>query len=813
MRLPRSMPGPRIWVVIATLMLVLATVLLWCEVTPVATPRGVPVQSSDVIDVSAGVQPELGRTSKAEGGERIGVALEDTDPTRWWFLKITWRESLAPVVGAAIYTGQPEQSYTSNEEGECSIPWTGDGNYHLRIRADGAVPLVIAIPSPPSGSTQPVSLVRAERGRLRVVDAGTGGPIEGAKLFLHRIRPTRRISRYGFQGVGLYAVDLDRVDATTNASGIAVVENKDRGIYSLVVVADGYATHLTDVIEIPLAVAADDISLHPGYSLRVAVADAEGQLCEDWKVLFTMNEFAHLSESNSKGIATSIGFASGSSVTATVSRKTLGPVARLMEGLLAPVRLEQVVPCAEIPRLIVDSDRTYPIEVNWPPGAAEDLLHIQLVTSVEGIGLSKSDEVHVACDKGAARLGGTSLGTYQIVGTGTHSGIWRSSMFPLDGAKMQVSLREQVLRSGEISGVVTCNATDPLSDARIRLYAQPADIGLPDVALPGTRTVGSLLARTVTTESGEFSFSRLLPGDYTLEVVHANGATAVRSLRIDPAAPLVRTQIETSVGGAIRGIVTDFAPAYPIRVVASLESHLLEHSCLVAADGSFSICNLPPGRYALWLRNLDPIHIAQSGLSPKPAGKVVVESAAVAVCRLLLQDGTRSIRVRFQGAVGTHGLEAVAEKLHPFDRAGSSVWSVARPLDRTGATSFQRLSTDASYGIIVRPRGSTKAHAWSIVPRGRDSLTINLRADANTLAKVLITHGEEVALIPLDSNGTPLRDTVFLPDSTKGDVATFDDIPYGRYRAVRGFSGAYLGKDRDTQDLVVGSSQVRFIFE
>jgi hypothetical protein len=99
--------------------------------------------------------------------------------------------------------------------------------------------------------------------------------------------------------------------------------------------------------------------------------------------------------------------------------------------------------------------------------------------------------------------------------------------------------------------------------------------------------------------------------------------------------------------------------------------------------------------------------------------------------------------------------------------------------------------------------------AWAEVPRGvAPRLVIHLTHGVD-----VEVHGRaplpELRIVPVDSGGTMLRESPFVPAASDAARVVFRGLPAGRYRLVDGGVGARVGRVDRFVEFDVGAANLR----
>ncbi len=687
-----------------------------------------------------------------------------------------------------------------------------------------------------------MSLFPGVSAKVVVRDAANKKPIDGALLF---VRPLPILQKYGrkedwkYLGeetnyeleddsgllgemMACYESKVPTFDSTAshaqcNSDGQVVLQGLPVGIHRLYVVAPGYVIKRIDLFELPLDQSQFQVEMNAGEHLRTKVVDAFGNALANWGIQFSSTRYHWLTKTDAQGNASSMALPAGANVKVAVPHviRENEPELRTSDWLSRGFAGNKVrLPHAGVLELQVPTDcpMNLPVHVSWQGADPDDQLQMELIIVNDndpGFGFPVHtifhSQVHDTCSaqgsSGSCILGARIYHPHQVVALGTKSGIWRSSDIDVGGEEArQVVLREEVSRVSSLAGQVHSESAEALAGAKVSLFMQRSPQKRYWEGCTDSITENVVFS-THADASGKYSMSSLLPGLYTIAASHGGSLTMVDTVQIktgDNAADLV-----LKPGGHIAGRVQNHRPNQVMVVRAQSLEDSLEKNVLVAGNGEFIIPELPEGSYFLKLQPAyPPGELTEDDMEQEferlttrnSSAKVEVVSGKEFTCTLKLKQSRRNISVSYSGSELGQPLEVLLDRLYTYDRMGYSCVLYSKPLGRTGRTELKDHASSLCYGLIVRNRESGKTIAWGSIPRGSDSVVVNLGSEPHaTVTCVLRVAAEHAALVPLHDEGTPLRNTFFRPVSQAGNQAVFRSIPYGRYLAVPKLKGDYLG--------------------
>lgn len=273
---------------------------------------------------------------------------------------------------------------------------------------------------------------------------------------------------------------------------------------------------------------------------------------------------------------------------------TLGDDAALMEGI--PAEMDLTVQLAPRGRIFVRAANeagqelpnvTYRLEYhveNGETGSAPEVqarLNTEAMPSVDEaisfkIGVPGTYRVHAATPAGA---------------TGTADFSWAP---PSHGEFLTIRVTAGVT----FSGIALDSQGNPVEGAEIELRSANTE--------DADRMVAMMAAPVAQSNAqGRFTIERIPRGTYTLIAEAAGHAlTVVDGVEIAGQA-VAGFQVVLTAGGAIQGTYTEHGA--PVEgVVIMIQGNGLHEGASTAADGAFSFAQIPPGKYVVTARPVDP---------------------------------------------------------------------------------------------------------------------------------------------------------------------------------------------------------------
>lgn len=689
---------------------------------------------------------------------------------------------------------------TTSAAGECRVPIAGGSQAWLRVTAAGHAPSFRRLGVLTSSCDVHTVLSPTILAPIRVNDAATGAPIEGASVFAVVTRPTP-VVRNG-RSLGIHSqisktIDIACPNAVTGPSGEATLAGLEPGFYDLIVCAPGRATARSPSVELPPVPMPFVFDLLPGSSIEAEVRDGDGLVVPDQELIVDIGVegtvFRGNTDSNGRFLAP--GCADGTKVDVTLVRSGLDFNARIMESLFGAIRQSVVAPSNELVVIRI-TERACRVRGTWSAGAPDDRLHVELLR-LAASGPHQVETRTVDAHRGEALVAGLCDGSqHAFQAVGSESGIWRSDPFDVQREGLTtVSIRERVPRSGALYVSVTADAR-PVEGAELWLWATDAALGL-----IGRGDSDRLVQRGAGTsdDSGMHAWTALLPGDYLVEVRHASCGIAILPVRIDGG-----TELSVPLAASGRLVGRTSRSKYALAVEARHVATAFVHTTLLREDGTFEL-SLPSGEYRVGVVDVDamPFVAAASGSSIT----VRILSGEDTECTLDVPRSARALEVAVIG--GTDPLVAVVERMFPYDRQGSSSWLLTAPVTRSGSARFERLDTDSEYGVTIRRASDRAVVGWESLPRGAvERLQVVLAPPVEVRVRG-VAEAESLRLVPVHATGVLLRDSAIAATHRADSDVVFSAVPPGSYRlSLVDTGGRILSSSRSIGLVLAGADVV-----
>ncbi|MEQ1634714.1 MAG: carboxypeptidase-like regulatory domain-containing protein, partial [Planctomycetota bacterium] len=538
---------------------------------------------------------------------------------------------------------------------------------------------------------------------------------------------------------------------------MATITRCNLDLFDLHVFADGRATHVARSAELPATDEVIRIELRPGHSVRARLVDEDGKPLIDWDVHFLTDSSCWRTKSDASGEAESPGLPSGTRLTVSTSREDLDPTAALWQQLAAPLRKDVMLPTESVVELVVPKSAPTQIDLRWHPGDEGDELEVEVLQKLGNGTLASVQDTSISCAKGAAALTVPGPGVYLVEAVGSRSGTWRTNFVDAGSQKAPLALLEaQQPRSGTLLVRVSSPDGTPESGAVMTLRARNEGVGLQS---PLRRTSASLLAcpDTVRTDaSGEYAWSNLVPGTYTLEIRAHDGSAWAESVSVSEDA---RVDVVLRATGAIEGVSVCAAGTDLLWAEVGHVDLDLHYRAPVDAAGLFRLEDLVPGSYELHLRTFDPM-AALIGARPAPI-RVEVRADEVTHCSIRTAARVSKMTLRVLGAhTPADRMDVQVERLHPHDRVGNSVWKVRRPIPPTRHLQLAEGPPPGRYGVSVLDRQTNALRGFSVVdvnPGSDCSCDVVVKPLVEVSIASRSPHAE-LRITPVDADGTMARD-------------------------------------------------------
>ncbi len=679
------------------------------------------------------------------------------------------------------------------------MPIHQDAAARLDVVAPGWAPARRDVPRLNRDATVSIELVRAVVTAVRVVDAGDGAPVAGARI--HAIAPFQAPVLDSNVQLGTHTVQLAGWNATTDARGEANLEHLSPGFHHLLVDAPGRRWTKVDFAELPPVPSPLTIALEGGHAFEVMVRDADGRPLRGQELILTSigTDVAWTANADEEGIVVSPGYPAGARVDIAVVRSDLDPVAKLMASFF-PVRTTVVVPVAERVELVIPQRRSR-VRASWTPPAEREQLTVSLLRLQNGEAEAGPVEVRTV-DASAGELVLAAFGDgkpHMVQAVGERTGVWRSeACIPDPTAVTSVTVTQRVPRSGIVYARATSDG-QPVAGARVVLRSTAASLPLlgcaPDPAM-------RFEADAIADDAGMAVFDGLLPADYVLEARTACGSSGRAEVRVDGA---VAVEVVLATPGRVTGRIE---PASSRRVGVTLQEARgpMRYDTLAGPDGTFDL-DLPAGDYRASARDLDARAAAAVPLEPHTV-PVRVTSGATAELVLHLPLHSRDVEIRVRGVAENESIEVWCERMNPYDRVGRTVARAVRPVTRQGIARFGRLETDAAFGITAVRKRDRRLLGWGSLPRGTsDSLVIAV--EPGVMVRVGgVEQPAMLRLVPLHADGVLLRGAAIAPAATASRMGLFEGVQSGRYRLCLADERHGVGRAQPGLDVDIGAAQV-----
>lgn len=759
-----------------------------------------------------------GSEDVATNGARIAT-LDERRGT--WTLNVLEEGSLSPLSEAVASlrdtvaaSTRPWAEATTKADGSCELPCWGDTQTRLRVSVTGWASRSIDFPSPPPGSNLVVRLTREQVVRVLVVRQEDGVPIVGADVVIAIASANIETSRSAWRAYSIPA-PVDRHSdwsAQTDASGIATITGCALDLFDLHVFAVGRATHVARSAEVPATDAVMRIELGLGHSVKTRIVEEGGRPLVGWDVHFLADNTCWRTESDENGESESPGLPSGTRLTVSTRREDLDPTAALWQQLVAPLKKELILPAETVVELVVPKSAPTQIDLRWPPGDDGDTLEVEVLQRLGNGTLATVQVSSVRSSKGAAALTVPGPGVYLVEAVGSRSGTWRTGFIDASSQKIPLAYLEALQpRSGILFGRVSSPGGTPMSGAVLTLRVLNEGVGLQS---PLRRAIASLLPGPGTAQtdaSGEFAWTQLLPGVYTLEVRAADGAAWADSVRVSEDS---RVEVILRATGTIEGTSVCAAGSDLLWAEVRHVDLDLHYRTPVDSAGHFRLRDLVPGTYELHIRTFDPM-AALLGARPEPI-RVSVRANEVTHCSIRTAARVSKLTLRVLGAYTiSDQMDVQVERFHPHDRVGSSVWKVRRPIPPTRRLQLAEGPPPGRYGVSILDRQSNALRGFTVVEvnHGSDG---SCDVVVEPLVQVSIASRiptADLRITPLDVDGTMARDTTLPVVSGSGPTDLRANLPPGRYALVAAGSTRHIGSISKRVDFVVGSEPVTVVWQ
>jgi hypothetical protein len=316
--------------------------------------------------------------------------------------------------------------------------------------------------------------------------------------------------------------------------------------------------------------------------------------------------------------------------------------------------------------------------------------------------------------------------------------------------------------SAEICGSVMDSTGRPVCGAAARL--RPSDF-LTDSSASAGYTAHHSILDTLTASDGQFTFCKVLPDSYDVEISLDDSLGVLVSFRVVPGTSLIRLLPDTLLRmGTIEGNVVVEDAAHSI---ARLQVYGMQLSVLADSTGHFSI-NLPPGRHVMHLgarlsdslddtSEFDGMDIALAILrgEQRDLGSFTLVYHPPVPCQNISCDSTTVLHI-----LSVVGIDSIQFDSVCTVRNGRVVGVNLRGL------SVPQISLEIAMldSLEILDVGKTGLAALPI-DMGRLRNLTTLRCDGNSLTAVPQSLGELTSLRQLDLSGNGLDS---LPDTLAG---------------------------------------------
>jgi len=480
------------------------------------------------------------------GGSATGGVFHRVADTTWTELTLNWNNKPTPdsTVLASLGKVTPGTMY----DVDVTAAITGDGTFTIEA---GSTDAKGAKYSSKEGATPPQLILTVVGGGTldgAVTDSLTGKPIVGASV--------------SYSGGGSAA--------TTDSNGVYAFSNVATGTYTVSVTATGYTGQSASASVTAGSATTKNFSLValPG-SISGRVTDASTSLgIPNPVVSYMVGSTTTTATSDASG---NYSFASVTEGTYSVSYSATGYTSQIVSVTVGP-----------------GGAVTRNVALNPLPGGIQG----KVTDAVTGTGV------------GGALVSTTINGTVTNV---TADGTGNYAFASVPSGTYNLSASAAGYGNASVAGVVVLpntNTTQAISLTPLKgiIQGQATD-GVTAAPISGatvSTTIDGTAVSTITNSTGNYSFTGVTEGSYTLTVTAANYASGSASASVGPGATVTKNVALSPLPGSISGLVTDASTGAGIpNPVVSYTVGSTTTTATSDASGNYSFANVTEGAYTL----------------------------------------------------------------------------------------------------------------------------------------------------------------------------------------------------------------------